>query len=185
MNLTWMKILSSLIHRNSISLHPMKKVTIIFILLALSLIGYCPPLNKAVKGYNLYKAKQQTFLKAVLKRSLTLESLTEALYYMEVKHPEIVLKQALLESGHFTSALYRTNNNLFGMKRARQRETTATGQKRGYATYTHWSLSLKDYRLMQMYYEKKGQSMRDYYAFLLTIGYAQDKKYIEKLKSIK
>jgi len=105
----------------------------------------------------------------------------ELLDYMEmlgVKHKKIVLKQIMLETGNLTSDIYKENNNLFGMKEARQRQTTALGTNRGHAYYTNWKSSVIDYLLWQRKYFKGG----DYYEFLESYGYAQSEDYINKLK---
>lgn len=107
----------------------------------------------------------------------------EVLNYMEilgVKHPKIVLKQALLESGNFGSEIYKENHNLFGMKEAKQRTTTALGTNRGHAYYINWKASVIDYLLFQRKYFKGG----NYYEFLESYGYAESNGYIEKLKQI-
>ena len=44
------------------------------------------------------------------------ENLKEYICLKKIKHPEIVYAQALIETGGFTSTIYKQNNNLFGMK---------------------------------------------------------------------
>jgi hypothetical protein len=61
----------------------------------------------------------------------------------------VVLAQAKWESAHFKSKVFQENNNLFGMKLARQRNTTAVGENRGHAKYDNWQDSVKDYKLWQ------------------------------------
>ena len=111
------------------------------------------------------------------------QSKQEILDYMEmlgIKHSEIVLKQAILETGHFSSDIFKENNNLFGMKEAKQRTTTALGTNRNHAYYINWKASVVDYCLWQRRYYKSG----DYYEFLESYGYAENKWYINKLKEI-
>ena len=86
-----------------------------------------------------------------------------------VKHPEIVLAQAKLETGNFTSELCKKHGNLFGLK-----------GKKGYAKFGHWRESVKAYKEWVQYKYKGG----DYYVFLRTIGYASDPNYITKVKKI-
>ena len=109
------------------------------------------------------------------------QSKEEVLYYINflgIKHPEIVLNQAILESGNFGSDIYKENHNLFGMKEAKVRTTTALGTNRNHAYYTNWKASVIDYCLYQRRYYKGG----DYYQFLESKGYATSKQYIQKLK---
>lgn len=65
-------------------------------------------------------------------------------------HPEtakILIAQSAFETGNFTSKIFIENNNLFGMRLPRVRETTATGEKHGHATYSSLEDSIKDMRL--------------------------------------
>jgi len=66
-----------------------------------------------------------------------------------VKHPDIALAQAKIESDHFRSPIFKENNNLFGMKLPSSRRTTAIGANRGHAKYKDWVDSVKDYKLWQ------------------------------------
>ena len=87
------------------------------------------------------------------------EALEKYLSELNIRHADIVYSQAKLESGNFSSKIFKENNNLFGMKRARQRATTATGENRGHATYSSW----------RQYIEYLGRN------------YAQDANYTKKL----
>lgn len=98
------------------------------------------------------------------------EGLMEALIYLGVKNPEIVYKQAILETGNFKSKLCINHNNLFGLR-----------HKKGYYKFTHWTESVIAYRNKIQNRYKDGE---DYYDFLLRIGYAEDSNYINKLKNI-
>jgi|TARA_Y100000310_G_C20301421_1_gene631973 flagellum-specific peptidoglycan hydrolase FlgJ len=98
-----------------------------------------------------------------------------------VKHPDIVFKQAKLETGHFTSYLYKTNHNLFAMRLPKSRPTKAVGENKRYAVYRNWRDAIDDYKIWQEKYYKGG----DYYEFLKRIGYATDPNYINILKKMK
>lgn len=100
------------------------------------------------------------------------EGLIEALDYYAVKHPNIVYAQAILETGHFRSKVYREYNNLFGLYNSRTKS---------YYKFNHWSESVVAY-LNYIQYRYKPPD--DYYKFLSDIGYAEDPKYINKLKRI-
>ena len=82
-------------------------------------------------------------------------------------HPRIVLAQARLETGNFTSERCRRDHNLFGIKR--------NGR---YARYARWQDSVRDYKERISSRYQGG----DYYAFLRRIGYASDPRYTAKLK---
>jgi len=52
---------------------------------------------------------------------------------------------AMHETGHFTSRVYRENNNPWGMKQPKNRETTSTGpDKKGFAQYRNFDDALQD-----------------------------------------
>lgn len=66
--------------------------------------------------------------------------------------PYNVLKsQAILETGNFTSNIYKENNNYFGMKLPRIRKTHADGENRGHATFPLKIDSITDYFLWLEY----------------------------------
>jgi hypothetical protein len=79
----------------------------------------------------------------------TPENLSSEIQKLGIKHPDVVMAQAKWESAHFKSKVFQENNNLFGMKLARQRDTTAIGENRGHAKYKNWQDSVKDYKLWQ------------------------------------
>jgi uncharacterized FlgJ-related protein len=90
-----------------------------------------------------------------------------------IKYPDIALAQAILESGHFKSKLAKHNNNLFGMRMPKKRETTAVGTRYGYARYLSWKDSVEDYKLWQDYLFKRHPNMTK----------SQFKRYIDRLYS--
>ena len=100
------------------------------------------------------------------------EGLMDALLYYEVKHPDIVYAQALLETGRFTSPLCVKHNNLFGLYNS---------SKEDYYIFNHWAESVEAYVKFVQY---KYKPPNDYYEFLDRIGYAEDSNYVSKLKEI-
>lgn len=99
----------------------------------------------------------------------------------EVRETDIVKRQIRLETGDLTSRICRECNNLFGMKKARKRQTTAIGRERnGTAVYKDFKDSIRDYKLFQDYFYSGG----DYYNFLRLLPYAVDPEYVNKLKRI-
>ena len=102
---------------------------------------------------------------------------------LNIQHAEIVLKQAILESGHFSSKIFKENNNLFGMKVARQRPTTATGEQYKHAKYDSWQMSVVDYALWQTKY-CHNLTENEYLEYIHRV-YSTNKNYINVLKMIK
>lgn len=111
------------------------------------------------------------------------DALIDYLREIKVKFPEVVFAQALLETGNFKSSNFKRNSNLFGMKRAGRRPTTAAIVDNGYAVYKSWQESVLDYALYQSHYLSNIKNQEDY---LATIGrvYAEDPKYLTKIKII-
>jgi len=100
-----------------------------------------------------------------------------------ILYPDIVMAQAKIETGHFTSKVFRENHNLFGMKLPRQRSTTAIGEKYNHASYTSWRQSVIDYKLWQDKVLTKVKSRRAYLRYLHK-NYAENKQYVKLIKQM-
>lgn len=111
------------------------------------------------------------------------DSISNLIFELNIKYPNIVLAQSILESGNFTSDIFKENNNPFGMKIPLNRVTTAKGIKNGHAYYSSLREAVIDYAFLQAYYYKEAKSEEDYYR-ILAKSYAKDSKYIEKIKQI-
>ena len=84
----------------------------------------------------------------------TPQNLAKELKRQNVKFPDIALAQSMLETGNFTSDIFKANNNLFGMKHPSVRPTVSKGPNRGHANYKNWQDSVKDYKLWQDFYRE-------------------------------
>ncbi len=115
--------------------------------------------------------------------AFTQEALVEELKRLNVRYPHIVLAQAILETGFYDSRIYHENHNLFGMKQARARATSAKGTQLGHAYYDHWKESVTDYALYQAAYLNKLRSEKKYLNYL-DKNYAEAKDYDKKLLNI-
>jgi uncharacterized FlgJ-related protein len=118
------------------------------------------------------------------KESITKESLYEQIMKYGIKFPDIVFAQAILESGEFTSKLFKSANNLFGMKVPAKRESAKIGvTQSGYSKYKDWEYSVYDYSLWQDHMLKSRNDMtKKQYFVLLGKVYAEDPQYVNKLK---
>lgn len=96
--------------------------------------------------------------------------------------PDILLAQAKLESGNYSSSIYRRNNNLYGMKECSKRQTTQTSIKNGYGVYNNWQLSVLDRILWDVFTFEKKPTEDEYLEALKS--YVQDPGYIAKIKSM-
>ena len=99
---------------------------------------------------------------------LTITNLIAEIRKNNIKHPKIVLAQAILETGWFKSSVCRNKHNLFGLTNPR------TGQ---YYEFSHWTESVKAYYTKVQYRYKGG----NYLLWLRDIGYAEEKTYIRAL----
>ena len=107
------------------------------------------------------------------------------LIYMKelgIKYPETVLSQARLETGNFTSDIFKENNNLFGMKVAEKRPTTAIGVNRQHAAYRNWKDSVVDYALFQSFAVSKlpRANLPEYRKYLQKF-YSETSDYLQRL----
>lgn len=132
------------------------------------------------KSYNKTSPKMEP-TKEVLEEAKALPALTIPNLYQEIirngiRHPKIVLAQAILETGWFRSPLCRNRHNLFGL----------TNPKTGkYYEFNHWTESVQAYYTKVQY--RYGQKNRinssdvDYLKWLRDIGYAEDPRYVREL----
>ena len=135
------------------------------------------------KSYNKTSPKMEP-TKEVWAESKTLPALTIPNLYQEIirngiKHPKIVLAQAILETGWFRSPFCRNRHNLFGL----------TNPKTGkYYEFNHWMESLRAYYTKVQYrYSQKNRinsSDVDYLKWLRAIGYAEDPRYIQAVVQV-
>lgn len=100
------------------------------------------------------------------------EGLIDALKYYDIKHPDIVYAQAVLETGHFKSEGCLKHNNLFGLYNSKAKR---------YCRFNHWTESVIAYK---EWIQRRYKPPEDYYEFLKRIHYARDPEYIKKLKKI-
>lgn len=119
-----------------------------------------------------------------------------------IKFDSIVVTQNFLETGDFTSAIYKENKNMFGMKY--NQRGFAKGVNRGHAKYNNEIDAVRDYAQWQKirindyerYYNKKIVTYDDYYDMLnhtviytkkgvFVSRYAEDVNYTDKLKRVK
>ena len=102
---------------------------------------------------------------------LTIHNLYKEIIRHGIRHPKIVLAQAILETGWFRSKACRKRNNLFGLTNPR------TGQ---YYEFGHWTESVRAYYTKVQYRYREG----DYLLWLRNIGYAEDPNYIRSVISV-
>lgn len=99
---------------------------------------------------------------------LTIPNLYAEIIQNGIRHPKIVLAQAILETGWFTSPVCRNKHNLFGLTNPR------TGK---YFEFDHWTESVRAYYTKVQYRYKGG----NYLLWLRDIGYAENPNYIREV----
>ena len=102
---------------------------------------------------------------------LTIPNLYQEIIRNGIRHPKIVLAQAILETGWFRSPLCRNRHNLFGL----------TNPKTGkYYEFNHWTESVRAYYTKVQYKYKGG----NYLLWLHKIGYAEDPRYVREVMKV-
>ncbi|WP_026210404.1 glucosaminidase domain-containing protein [Flexithrix dorotheae] len=102
---------------------------------------------------------------------------------------KVVYAQAALETGWFTSGVFKENNNLFGMRHPSQRKTTSKGVGRGedqhgQAIYGSWWASIYDYFLRQEYFKVDYQNIDQYIRKTKSSGYATSNSYTSSWRGL-
>ena len=110
------------------------------------------------------------------------ERLITMIKELNIKYPHIVLAQSMIETGRWKSKIFLENQNLFGMKEAKMRITTAGGTQYNHAYYSHWRESVYDYAFYQCRYLSKINSEEEYFQYL-SASYAEAPDYVNVLKA--
>jgi len=104
-------------------------------------------------------------------KELTLSNILEVMKEVGLSNRLIVLAQAVLETGNFSSKVCKQYNNLFGLYDSRHHD---------YYRFEKWEDSVVAYQKFIQYRYKGG----NYFQFLKRIGYAEDRQYISKVAKI-
>ena len=115
--------------------------------------------------------------------TLSISNVITMLFIADIKFPEVVLSQIMIESGNLTSKKCIEDNNLLGMTVPNKRKTTAIN-KNGYAKYANWVDCILDYKLYQNAIMTTHNIMtrNDYINLLRKKKYATSSSYVKKLK---
>ena len=102
---------------------------------------------------------------------LTEDNVKKEIIAQGLDYPDIVLAQAIIETGGFTSQSCRKDNNLFGLR----------GQD-GYLKFNSWTESVAKYKDGAQAYKNKPKTEEDYYRHLESMGYAENPLYCKIIK---
>jgi Mannosyl-glycoprotein endo-beta-N-acetylglucosaminidase len=105
--------------------------------------------------------------------TLTVENLISTVWTLPFRHKNIIIAQAILETGWFKSDNCVNNNNLFGMKKSFSRVSTYDTIINGYAHYSNWKMSVVDYYLLQSTRESIIRTSKDEYMRYLNRTYSE------------
>lgn len=114
--------------------------------------------------------------------SFTREALIEEIKCHGFKYPDLILAQAVLESGHFKSTVFKENNNTFGMRFPKIRETLAKRSNLNHAVYDNWKECVEDRMIYENLY-LNDKSRVEYKKYLDRV-YAKGKNYSKKLETL-
>ena len=115
----------------------------------------------------------ESFGKTIPKKdTITVYEVYEYIKCSGILHPEIVLRQAVWETGWFKSRHTLEKNNLFGFRYTKK-----------YMSFENWQSCINYYKSWQE--RKYTNKDEDYYKFLIRIKYATSAKYISCLKSLR
>lgn len=96
--------------------------------------------------------------------------------------PDILLKQAKIESSNYSSDVYLNANNLYGMKKVGKRQTTQLNNTyKGYGCYNNWCLSVLDRMLWDIFIFDNIKPSKEEYLKAMSM-YAEDTNYIKKIR---
>ena len=139
--------------------------------------------NISLKEVPSLKSKYEKVCIAEVQNNFTEEKFINKIKQLNLNYPHIVYAQAMLESGNFTSKIFKENNNMFGMKQARVRINLAKSTQYNHAYFETWEDCLLDFAFHRATYFSKLKTEQDYYNYLGKY-YAEDPSYVGKLKSM-
>ena len=149
------------------------KITLMFIGIAISIsvIASFGESKKLVKAKKKIMIEDTTeVIPVVDSTKINKDMLIEYILTQDIAHPEVAYSIIMTESG-MCSKIFKSNNNLFGMKQPGVRPTMSKGPKYGFASFEKWQHSVLDYKL---YLEFVGghKLTRDQYLAHLDRNYA-------------
>lgn len=153
------------------------RVIVVVLFLSVSLLSFVA-VKKPEKEYIT------TEMKIDLKTNNTFseEALIKEIKRLPFKYKDIILAQAMIESGHYKSPVFKEGRNLFGLREARSRATTAKGTVLNHAEYDNWKESVLDRLIYEVKYLDKLN--RKQYLLYLDRVYAEAGGYDRSLEQI-
>lgn len=132
--------------------------------------GYTAFMSQAFSGRSEKKPQLEVSIVSSLPE-LTISNLIREIKRNNLLFPDVVLAQAVLETGWFKSSVCRNKHNLFGLTNPRTKT---------YYEFNHWTESVRAYYTKVQYRYKGG----DYLKWLDKIGYAEAGDYIKAVARV-
>jgi hypothetical protein len=157
-----------------------KKLKLIVVIVAIAVVFSFSMPPRAVAN-NLSKEEKLIVIREY--NEFSEAQLIKKISELNFRFPYIILAQSYQETGRYTSTIFKTNHNLFGMREAAQRANLARGTNRNHAFYDSWQDSVVDYALYYSTYLYDIKTEGEYFEYLRQ-NYAEDPTYVERLKSL-
>lgn len=119
--------------------------------------------NRVLKESLIYSSNENLM-------HLSLENVDDFIEQLPFADKALIKKQYRIESGNLKSELAIKYNNIFGMKTSKRKHTYVGIAHNDYVIYAHWTLSVIDRLLYEIYV---GTSLKNY---------STDPNYLHKLK---
>lgn len=161
----------------------------VLVFLAIALIFSSLGFTGAIK-FNLLVEKIPIIIR-LNEEEFNEENLKAEIKKLNLKFPEVVYKQAIVEGASKTgkrwqNPIFLNGNNFLGLKKSFYRPSTAINwNEHYYCIYDSWQDCLKDYCMFQAQNCKHIQTEQEYYHFLKELGYSVTENYTETLKIVK
>lgn len=126
------------------------------------------------KGYFIVNGKMPEL-------SFTEDRMIEYANKIGIKYVDVMVAQSRIETGWYSSKIFKEGSNLFGMKLPKRRATTASGEHRNHAKYDSWIKSVEDYKLWQEMVLQKVNSKKEYLDYI-SKHYAENPNYLNLIK---
>ena len=166
------------------------KITVICLMVATATFGLISLGKSEKKQIKVTKkvTEDTTTVVIIDSSKLNKELLVSYILKQNIKHPEIAYSIIMTESG-MCSNLFKSNNNLFGMRQPGVRPTMSKGAKYGFASFEKWQHSVDDYKLYLEFVGGRKMTQEQYLTHLdknyAHKGYSNYiKKFFEEFKQI-
>lgn len=122
------------------------KITVLFIVIAFAVTNLMSLGKSTQEIKNINAIDDSTTVRTEDSTAISKQILVKYILQQDISHPEVAYAIARHESD-LSSKLFKSNNNLFGMRHPGVRPTLSVKKKFGYADFICWQHSVQDYKL--------------------------------------